>query len=84
MDDFCEQNEENYDENVEVTFADSLSQTCQLLFETLHCIGYTTLRNMYVFTKLCTATRVSEDFQFRVSGSQNNQKCTDLLKIAFK
>ena len=27
---------------------------------------------------------ISEDFQFRVSGSQNNQKCTDLLKIAFK
>ena len=26
--------------------------------------------------KLFTSTQVSEDFQFRVSGSQNNRKCT--------
>ena len=29
---------------------------------------------LHVFIKLFTGTRVSEDFQFRVSGSRNNQK----------
>ena len=31
-----------------------------------------------VFTKLFTGTRVSEDVQFHVSGSRNNQKRTAL------
>ena len=31
-----------------------------------------------VFTKLFRGTRVSEDFQFQVSGSQNNRKRTAL------
>ena len=35
---------------------------------------------LYVFTKLFTSNRVSEDFQFQVSGSWNNQKCTALTQ----
>ena len=37
-----------------------------------------------VFTKLFTGTRVSEDFQFRVTGSRNNRKRTALEKKLFK
>ena len=36
-----------------------------------------------VFTKQIMGDRVSEDFQFRVSSSRNNRKCTDLNAINF-
>ena len=34
-----------------------------------------------IFTKLFAGTRVSEDFQFWLSGSRNNQKCTALSPL---
>ena len=37
-----------------------------------------------VFTKLFTGTRVSEDFQFWVSGSGNNRKRTAYLSIIMR
>ena len=32
-----------------------------------------------VFIKLFTGTRASEDFQYQVTGSRNNRKCTALV-----
>ena len=47
--------------------------------ETFVPVGYFIHLGVYVFTKKITGTRVSEDFQFQVSGSRNNQKRTALL-----
>ena len=37
-----------------------------------------------VFTKLFTGTRVSKDFQLRVSGYRNNRKRTSLINSVYK
>ena len=53
---------------------------CNKTRETCVHIGYFIHSGVFMcFYKLFTGTRISKDFQFRVSGSGNNRKHTALL-----